>query len=137
MDFYLNENNITERLIEEWKKYGEIVIAFDFDNTVYDYHKKGHSYNQVINLLRECKELGAHLILFTARRDDEMEFVEGYLKGKNIPYDSINKDPAFVKTPGKKVYYNILLDDRAGLPSAYNSLKNAAKVIRGYKNEAN
>ena len=55
MDFYLNENNITERLIEEWKKYGEIVIAFDFDNTVYDYHKKGHSYNQVINLLRECK----------------------------------------------------------------------------------
>ena len=66
-----------------------------------------------------------------------MEFVEGYLRENNIPYDSINEDPAFIKIPGKKVYYNILLDDRAGLPSAYKALKNAAKVIRGYKNETN
>lgn len=137
MDFYLNENNITERLVDEWKKYGEIVIAFDFDNTVYDYHKKGHSYSQVISLLKECKDIGAYLILFTARRDDELEFVEGYLKDNNIPYDSINNDPVFIKDSGRKIYYNILLDDRAGLPSAYNALKKASKIVRRYKNEGN
>ena len=137
MDFYLNENNITERLVKEWKKYGEIVIAFDFDNTVYDYHKKGHSYNQVISLLKECKDIGAYLILFTSRRDDELEFVEGYLKENNIPYDAINEDPIFTKASGRKIYYNVLLDDRAGLPSAYNTLKKASKIVRRYKNEGN
>lgn len=129
MDFYLSEENVTERLITEWEKYGSIVIAYDFDNTIYDYHQVGHKYDCVVDLLKKCKEAGAYLILFTARRDDEMDFVKNYLKANDIPYDSINEDPVFITKPGRKVYYNILLDDRAGLPSAYRSLKEAYEYI--------
>ncbi|WP_316771425.1 hypothetical protein [Pedobacter frigiditerrae] len=53
MDFYLNPFNSSARLIDEYQKYGSIVIAYDFDDTVYDFHKKGRMYNQVIDLLRE------------------------------------------------------------------------------------
>lgn len=66
MDLYLYEENVTERLITEWKKYGSLVVAYDFDNTVYDYHKEGHSYEYVIQLLREAKN-SMHTLWFIQR----------------------------------------------------------------------
>ncbi len=44
MDFYLKPGNSRRRLLEEYKRYGSLVIAFDFDDTVYDFHKKGRSW---------------------------------------------------------------------------------------------
>ncbi|HDR7922283.1 hypothetical protein [Bacillus paranthracis] len=130
MDLYLYEENVTERLIREWKKYGSLVVAYDFDNTVYDYHKEGHSYECVIQLLREAKKLNAYLMVYTARRDSELFFVKEYLEENNIPFDSINETPDFIPfSDEKKLYYNILLDDRAGLPSAYRCLLNAVTYM--------
>lgn len=129
LDFYLSEDNTVKRLIKEWELHGELVIAYDFDNTVYDYHGEGHSYEKVIQLLRDCKEVGAHLIVYTAREDKELEFVKGYLEENNIPYDTINEQPDYLPFKGKKLYYNILLDDRAGLASAYQCLLSAYKTI--------
>ncbi|MFJ8528526.1 hypothetical protein [Bacillus sp. NPDC094106] len=130
MDLYLHEENVTARLITEWKKYGSLVVAYDFDNTVYDYHKEGHSYDDVIRLLRESKKLNAYLMVYTARQDSELSFVKGYLEENDIPFDSINETPGFIPfTEGKKLYYNILLDDRAGLPSAYRCLLNAVTYM--------
>ncbi len=48
MDFYLNPENSAPRFIEEYNKYGTLVVAFDFDDTVYDFHKKGRIYSDVI-----------------------------------------------------------------------------------------
>ncbi|MFI8677541.1 hypothetical protein [Bacillus thuringiensis] len=136
MDLYLYEENVTERLIREWKKYGSLVVAYDFDNTVYDYHKEGHSYEYVIQLLREAKKLNAYLMVYTARRDRELSFVKEYLEENNIPFDSINETPDFIPfSDGKKLYYNILLDDRAGLPSAYRCLLNAVTYMNDVEEE--
>jgi hypothetical protein len=44
MDFYLNPENSKNRLIEEYKTHGSLVVAFDFDDTVYDFHKKRRLY---------------------------------------------------------------------------------------------
>lgn len=131
MDYYMRESNVVDRLVEEWKEHGQLVIAYDFDNTVFDYHKKGHTYEFIIELLRECKELNAHLMVYTARHDDELEFVKKYLNENNIPFDSINETPDFLPFEnGKKLYYNILLDDRAGLNSAYYCLFHAKNIIK-------
>ena len=64
MDYYLDDNNAVNRLVEEWRKYGKIIIGYDFDDTVFDFHQKGRTYKNVMNLLRECKKLGAYLIVF-------------------------------------------------------------------------
>lgn len=132
-DAYLHSDTVIQRLVTEWQKYGKLVIAYDFDNTVFDFHGQGHSYNQVIELLRECNEFGAHLVVFTARREDEYDFVKEYLDSNNIPYDSINEDVINFNQYGRKLYYNILLDDRAGLLSAYESLKSALAIVRSQK----
>jgi len=130
LDHFLDEYAATERLIREWEKYGRLVIAYDFDNTVYDYHGGGYSYSMVIDLLRKCKEVGAYFICFTARENDELDFVWKYLKDNNIPVDKLNDNPDFLPFNGRKIYYNILLDDRAGLAQAYNMLSYAATHMK-------
>jgi len=64
MDHYLNSENSYERLRKEFNEYGSLIVAYDFDNTVYDYHKQGHIYPKVIKLLRLLKEAGCYLIIF-------------------------------------------------------------------------
>jgi len=117
MDQYLRVNSSYERLKSEYDKYGSIVVAFDFDNTVYDFHKEGHTYDDVIQLLRNLKSIGCYLICFTA--SEEIEFIHNYLVYNKIPFDSINENPPFFKSNSKKIYYNVLLDDRAGLIQIY------------------
>lgn len=56
-----------------------------------------------------------------------------YLVENNIPFDAINETPDFIPFKGRKVYYNILLDDRAGLSSAVEQLTRVIYQIRGEK----
>lgn len=130
----MNNSNAAFRLVNEWDKYGQIVVAYDFDNTVYDYHKEGHDYSEVIELIHEVHEAGAYLMVYTARPDDQLDYVSKYLNENKIPFDSINQMPDFLPfTENKKLYYNILLDDRAGLQSAVNILRTVLTVreLRG------
>src|SRR3990167_9457073 len=110
MDYFLNDKNCIERLFNEWKKYGSIIVAYDYDNTVYDYYNKGYSYHKVIELIRECKQIGFHLTVFTSCNDDRFLEIKKYLEKNNIPFDGINETPDFIPFKGRKVYFNILLD---------------------------
>lgn len=125
---YLSDNFCINRLLNEYNLHKSLVVAYDLDNTVNDYHNKGHDYSEVIELIRECKEVGFHLIVFTAEEDTEK--VKKILELNNIPFDSINENPPFWKSNARKIYYNILLDDRAGLNSAYEQLKEVLKRIK-------
>ena len=128
MDQYLNTDNTYQRLLNEYEKYDSIVVAYDFDNTVYDFHKVGNTYTDVIGLLRKLKAISCYLIIFTANEDQD--FVKNYCKEKNIPYDAINQNPPFYSSEARKIYYNILLDDRAGLKEAYDILNRLVNHIK-------
>ena len=121
MDFYLKKENTYERLLKEYKAYDRLVVAFDFDNTVYDFHQVGLEFKDVITLLQNLKKVGCYLIIFTANEDEN--FVKEYCKENKIPFDAINENPPFYKSNSRKIYYNILLDDRAGLREAFNHLE--------------
>lgn len=123
------------RLVDEWEKYGQLIVAYDYDNTVFDYYGKGYTFNKVIQILRDCKKLGFHLTVFTSCNEDRFPEIKEYLKKNEIPYDSINETPDYIPFRGRKVYYNILLDDRAGLESAYDQLKSVLFIIKMKKIE--
>ena len=133
MDPFLNQNLCIHRLVEEYEQHKTLIIAYDFDNTVYDYHNKGYVFRDVINALRECKRQGFILIVFTSCNDDRMDDIKAYLNKEEIPYDYINETPDFIPFKGRKVYYNLLLDDRAGLPSAFDQLQSILAHIRSIK----
>ncbi|MFD2330182.1 hypothetical protein ACFSR7_13115 [Cohnella sp. GCM10020058] len=131
MDFYLEDEHVVSRLVTEWRKYGRLVVAYDYDNTVFDYHRAGLSFDDVPQLLRECRSLGAYLIVFTACGKSQFPAITAYLQDNDIPFDAINEDPPFVPSSGgRKIYFNILLDDRAGLGSAYRCLQSALDIMK-------
>lgn len=131
MDEYLVPNSSFMRLWDEYKKYGSLVVAYDFDNTVYDFHQKGETYGQVIELLRDLKNLGCICICFTANEDES--FVREYCRLNFIPLDKLNENPDFFKSTSKKIYFNALLDDRAGLQQVYQELSLLVNLINESK----
>lgn len=127
MDFYLNTNNSFNRLLAEYKEYGSLVVAYDFDNTVYDFHSKGLRFDDMIELLRKLKSINCYLIIFTG--NDDTDFVKSYCEEHQIPYDAINENPPFFQSKSRKIYYNVLLDDRAGLAQVYHELNQLVSVV--------
>ncbi len=120
-DPYLQPEASFQRLFEEYRRYGSLVMAFDFDNTVFDFHEKGHAYPQVTGLLKRLAEAGCYLICFTASENPAL--VRAYLTENQIPFHSINENPPFFTGPtSSKIYYNVLLDDRAGLRQVFDEL---------------
>lgn len=129
-DFFMDKFNAIKRLEDEYIAHGKIIIAYDFDDTIYDFHKKGRTYPKVMQLLRDMKEY-AYFICFTCCGEEKHEFIKQYLKDNKIPCDSINKNmPNLPFGNNCKVYYNILLDDRAGLESSYYYLNTLSKNIK-------
>jgi len=64
-DRYLNLNESVKRLVSDYKKHNNLFIAFDFDNTVFDYFTQGDTYPKIESLLCFLKKKGFKLILFT------------------------------------------------------------------------
>lgn len=120
-DRYLDKDQVIKRLELEYEKFKVLYIAFDFDSTVYDYHKLGDTYPHVENLLRWAKRLGMKLILFTCAEPEKALEKAAYCKERGYEPDYINESPVMPKTI--KPYYNLLLDDRAGLYDASEALE--------------
>lgn len=118
--YFLNPDQNYQRLLAEYNRYKSIVVAFDFDNTVYDYHKKGLDCSEIIDLLQKLKSINCLLIVWTANEDEA--FIRQYCMSHYIPFDSINENPPFFTSKSRKIYYNELLDDRAGLRESFDRL---------------
>lgn len=132
MDPFLAPKANFERLYAEYKKYGAIVVGFDFDDTVHDFHQRGSSFPLVIKLLRDLKRQGNTLVCWTAHPNHE--YVMKYLKEHDIPYDGLNHDGLKLPWASRKPFFSALLDDRAGLYSAYYDLKLLVDTIDIEKN---
>lgn len=128
IDEYLETGKSLRRLVDEYTKYGSLCIGFDFDGTVYDYHKTGAKYDQVIDLLRDLKELNCKLICWTAQND--LIFVEEFLIDNNIPFDGINTDGINLGWESRKPFFSALLDDRAGLKQVYEDLYKLVNIMK-------
>lgn len=135
-----NKENCKKRLLEEYYRYGKLIVAFDYDNTIYDYHNDGGNYSEVIELLKDCSKLGFEMILFTCE-DDESKIIKKQIEcvgmgiGNHIEKYDVLLSP-FTKSSlfsnSNKVYYNILLDDRAGLEESYEILKYVVDEIKSH-----
>ena len=134
-DPYFNDSTCTNRLLTEYKKYGKLVVALDFDDTIYDFHKKGYEYPRVIELIKQCQELGFYIVIFTGSEPEKYPLIMEYCNSIGIKPCKINEN-AFPMPIGNngKIYYNILLDDRAGLWSAFSHLQDVVQQINKHEN---
>jgi len=126
MNCFIDQNMVLDRLCNDFDKHGKLIVAVDFDNTLYDYHGIGLDCSWVIDIVKFLHEQElADIIIWTARADNDLDFVKSFCQENGIPYSKINEESDHSPTRNtKKPYYNILLDDRAGLFSAYQTLDN-------------
>jgi hypothetical protein len=134
IDEFLNAENSYQRLKKEFLEHGKLIIAYDIDSTVFDYHNKGESYEMVKELIRDWKDY-AYFIVFTSSTEDRFPFIREVLDKENLPYNGINEDAPFIPFTGRKVYYNVLLDDRAGLKQVYDELRRLHNECIANKNK--
>lgn len=140
LDTYLNVSNALDRLLKEYDKYGSLIIALDFDDTIFNFHNnKDNSYDMVISLVKDLKSIGCSIIIWTGNKD--IELIKNYCKEIGIEFDKINENMPVAEEYFKsnnydliprKIYANAYLDDRAGLLECFNLL---SAVIRYAKSK--
>lgn len=129
-------NKYVNRLLEEWKQYGKIIIAVDFDDTISIWRKdfNKEDITRCINLLREVSLTGAYIVVFTACKLDRYEDIQKHCEELKLPISAINRTP--IELPygnNSKIYANIFLDDRAGFVESMNILEEALYHYRSYQ----
>ena len=125
---YLSHRNCVKRLWKEYIKHKSLIVACDFDDTVWPFHNQADTHKLVLNLLKDCSDLGFHIVIYTASKPERFDFMRRTLENAGIRVASVNKN-AFDLPYGNdgKIYYNILLCDRAGLASSFKILNSIVK----------
>ena len=130
MDEFLVPNASFKRLINEYIKYEQLIILVDFDNVLYDYYNIGSTHNMVIELVKEAKLiLNAEIVIWTGNIN--IDFVKEYCTNNNIIFDGINEHSQksvnyynkLGSEPTRKIFGNILIDDRSGAIQVYEELE--------------
>lgn len=122
------------RLYKEWKEHGKIIIAVDYDDTIFNYALS----NKVdrlaaISAIQVAKSLGAYIVIFTASPNSRHDEIRAYCKEIGLIIDSINKNPIELPYGNEgKIYYNINICDRSGLNEAVSILKQASEMYATY-----
>lgn len=132
-DPYLSDELQTSRLIKDYLTHGNIVVGLDFDNTIYDCHHTPpvYIYDGVVELIKKCNTLNFTVCIWTANEDHSL--VDSVCKNLGIKYNYLNDSPLIPNSTSRKPFFNVLLDDRAGLKSAFDSLQNTINLIEIFK----
>lgn len=126
----------TKRLLDEWRKYGKIIIAVDYDSTISYWPSidNKEDIERVIKTLQVADNTGAYIVIFTACKSDRHLDIQKHCESFNLNISGINTSPIDLPYGNtSKIYANIFLDDRAGLLQALDSLELAMYTIRGEK----
>lgn len=127
-------NEYEERLYKEWKTYGKIMIAADWDSTIDHWPTLNNDDDRAkaIDLLQVAHNTGAYITIFTCSKPERYPEIQKKCEELRIPIDGINTNPIPLPYGNHgKIYYNILLDDRAGFVEAMKQLEVVMYKIRG------
>jgi len=127
MNPFERTDRCVDRLYAEYKKHPRLIVAVGFDDTVFNYHNYPDTgYSRIKFIMSECKRLDFFIVCFTASPTSRYGFIRDYFKSEmDIEINGINEN--VIDTPfGKngKIFFNLLLDDRAGLYQALEILEN-------------
>lgn len=129
-----------DRLFDEWKQHGKIIISVDYDDTIspwrFNSEEDLKQQAATIKLLQAAHYTGAFIVIFTACNTDRYEEIKLYCKNIGLTIDAINQNPIDVPY-GKngKIYANVFIDDRAGMLEALDILETAMYKYRAYLEE--
>lgn len=134
MNYTEDNNMLTEKLKNTLFQHGKLVIGLDFDDTVKGYADPDLDCSVVIDLMKQCSKLGFDICLWTVITPGGMTLKDkvNYCKLCGINITHINSSPFDEISRFKnnrKPFFNLLLDDSAGLGSACDALTRAIEHL--------
>lgn len=128
-----------ERLVKEWLEHDKIILAVDYDDTIFHWrHRSVAECESTIKLVKWVQTVGAYIMIHTSSYDDRHDEIRDYCKDKGLKIDSINKNPINMPYGNEgKPYYNWQLCDRSGLAYAEAILTQAAEEVLTIKRSKN
>ena len=121
---------LLNKLKEVFEKHNNIIIAVDFDDTIYDWKNQGYDCPYVLDLVKRCQsKLNAKIILFTCRDGDLLQFAVDYCNKNGIVLHGINENPDYPPTKSKP-YYNVFLEDKACLGEVCQVLEKLLETLQ-------
>ena len=111
-DVFLETSKCIDRLITIYGEHKHIVIGVDFDDTLYDTHNAGISFEKTVEVLKRAQLNENVLCVWTANADSDK--VKRVWTDYGLRINYYNTSPLTPSVNGKQ-HFNILLDDRAGL----------------------
>jgi hydroxymethylpyrimidine pyrophosphatase-like HAD family hydrolase len=107
-----------------FKSMGIRTLAVDFDGTIvevnqgtsvsdWNLHKDPETGKTAVEGLKEFKDAGWTIIIYTCRPVDDYPEIEEFLVQHNVPFDFINENPLQLQTNTGKLYSDVTLDDKA------------------------
>ncbi len=135
---YLTVDGCVDRLYQEYKKHPKLVLAVDYDDSVKPRHFE-FDCSPVISAVKRAYNLGFYIVVYTAAEPERWPAMIEFMKEQGIEVAAVNKNA--IELPyGNfgKIYYNLLLCDRAGLGQSLevlNKLINKIEMKKFYKGE--
>ena len=119
-------NDYVEKMVEAYNRNGSIILGYDFDDTVHSDKEFSSVYvYEVQRIIKEAYNTGAfRFILITCREGEALVSAEHYLHKQGLPYNSLNQNlPWSIPDDPRKIYCNLMLDDKCGLPTSLEILR--------------
>lgn len=118
VDTYFRYN----KLKEVYKEYSTIIVGVDFDDTLFALNDVYKDTSKAIRqLLLEAKPI-ITLCLYTVADDQSLKYKIALMEEWGIAPDYVNESPVKLGN-GDKPFFNILLDDKAGLIESFELLR--------------
>lgn len=121
-DRYFKTKYVVKQLIRNYKIHGNLILCFDFDDTIFDYHKRGDKHPKMIHLLQYLSDRPDEfrLILHTAREGELLKYAEDMCFVLDINPEVVNEN--LVMKENRKIFCNLMFDDKAGLGQSYKAM---------------
>lgn len=132
--FIEDEDLACFRLVNEYTKHNNIIIGVDFDDTIHDTFNRGLlNTGELISILKDLQiKYNCTLCVWTANPDEQK--VRAYWEIEGLRIDAYNESPLkSEKFNNVKPYFNVLLDDRAGLDSTFKQIKHLRDYLKATK----
>lgn len=94
-----------------------MIFAIDFDGTIvrHKFPEIGEIIPDAVEAMRQIKDLGHHIIIWTCRAGDTLKEAIDFLNANNIPYDCVNQNLPWHIThynnDSRKIFADIYIDD--------------------------
>lgn len=122
----------TQKLINTFNEHGFLLVGVDFDDTVFPYTDNKYIEDRCAEVRDALLDVRKHIVLclYTVSDQQTMKYKMFIMRQWGLDPDYINESKVSPFKGSQKPFFNLLLDDKAGLNESLEILKEFTNHIK-------